>query len=98
MISLATSFVGAAPLGTATAGLLASGPLVGVLAEEVGVAGALLVGAVFSPDTCGTELTSDSLPTAIVLDPLELPQPAIRAAVPNVASVTPRRARRGDLV
>ena len=34
---------------------------------------------VFSPATCGTELTSDSLPTVIELEPLE-PQPAIRAS------------------
>jgi hypothetical protein len=50
----------------------------------------VLVGVV-SPLTWGTELVSDSLPTAIVLEPLE-PQPAIKAAVLSAATIRPRRA------
>src|SRR6185312_4284829 len=92
MSSLMTSVLGAAPGGIVTAGLLASGPLVGVLALAVGgVVGVVLVG-VFSPATCGTELTSDSLPTAMVLE-FEEPQPAIRATRPRVATMEPMRAR-----
>src|SRR6185437_395174 len=93
MSSLVTSCVGAAPLGTVTAGLVASGPLVGVLALAAGgVVGAVLVG-VFSPATCGTELVSDSLPTAIV-EPPDEPQPAIRATRPKAATTEPMRARK----
>jgi hypothetical protein len=93
MISLVTSVVGAAPLGTATVGLVASGPLVGVLAATVGVVGVVLVGVV-SPLACGTELTSDSLPTPIELELLLDPQPAISAVVASVATTMPiRRAR-----
>ncbi len=90
--SLVTSVVGAAPEGTVTVGLLASGPLVGVLAAAVGVEAVVEVGVV-SPATCGTELVSDSLPTEIV-EPPEEPQPAIRAARPSVARAAPARARK----
>jgi hypothetical protein len=56
MISLVTSVVGADPLGGVTFGLVASGPLVGVLADAVvGVVG---VFGVVSPFTWGTELVS----------------------------------------
>jgi hypothetical protein len=77
-------------LGGFTVGLLARGPLVGVLAEAVvGVVGVAF--GVVSPFTCGTELASDSLPTVIVLELLDDPQPATRATTPSVARMAPRR-------
>src|ERR1700733_6116597 len=82
MISLVTSFVGAGPLGGVIVGSVASGPLVGV----VPVVGSL----VFSTTAFAAV---DSLPTPIVLEPLE-PQPAISAAAPMVAVARPRRAGR----
>jgi hypothetical protein len=91
MSSLVTSVVGAAPLGGVTVGLLARGPLVGVLADAVVGVVVEVVGG-FSPFTCGTELVSDSLPTVIVLELLDDPHPARRASAASAARRTVGRA------
>ena len=88
--SLVTSFVGAGPAGTVTFGSLESGPLVGVFAA-VAVLGELAE--LDSLDLMSALSAVFSLPTVIVLEPLE-PQPAIRIATPSAAAAAPRRERR----
>jgi hypothetical protein len=91
---LDTSFVGSAPDGGVTVGSFERAPLVGVVAGAVEAGVDVEVPEVVdSPATCGTELTSDSFPTVMVLVSPE-PQPMTTVATPRASRAEARRGRR----